>query len=399
MTLFAHGIRLHWVDDPLLALILGVLIGPVGLGWLDVAALGEESEVLEPVARFTLVIAIVAAGFELRSFLVNQWYPLAVLLFGGTVLMWGASSLLVGVILDLDLYTALLIGAVLTPTDPILTASVTSGRIPNQDIPGRLRHLLAAESAGRQGMGLVMVFLPILLISESGAGAWPRWITDALLLKGALAIVIGGVVGYGVRRALEWSNARGSSETATGPLSAVFVTLAISLVAFVHLLGSDGTLAVLVAGVTFALAGGGDTDGSGKELHSQHSAYRDLVKQVLQVPVFALLGAALPWGQWADLGWRVPVLIVVVLTLRRMPAMLIMKPFVRLIRGWDEALFVGWFGPIGVSALYFAAVAHQETQDAQVWAVATLLIAATIVLHDVTTTPLSNWLGRRTSKE
>lgn len=42
MTLFAHGIRLHWIDDPLLALILGVLIGPVGLGWLDLAAYGEE---------------------------------------------------------------------------------------------------------------------------------------------------------------------------------------------------------------------------------------------------------------------------------------------------------------------------------------------------------------------
>lgn len=348
-------------------------------------------------ARFTLAIAVVAAGFQLRSFLVNQWRPLAVLLFSGSVLMWVASSLLVGVILGLDLYPALLIGAVLTPTDPILTASIVSGRIPEQAIPDRLRHLLAAESAGRQGMGLVMVLLPVLLITESGTGAWWHWVSDALLLKGAVAVVIGGAVGFGVRRALAWSNDRGSSETATGPLMAIFLSLAISLVAFAHALGSDGTLAVLIAGVTFALAAG--NAGSDEELHHQHRAYQDLVKQVLQVPVFALLGAALPWSQWADLGWRVPVLIVAVLVLRRIPAMLIMKPFVRQIRGWDEALFVGWFGPIGVSALYFAAVAHQETQDVQVWAVATLLTAATIVLHDVTTTPLSNWLGRRTSKE
>ena len=60
-------------------------------------------------------------------------------------------------------------------------------------------------------------------------------------------------------------------------------------------------------------------------------------------------------------------------------------------------MFVGWFGPVGVGALYFAAVAHKETRNEHVWTVATLLIAATIVAHDLTATPLSRWLGRRTS--
>lgn len=83
--------------------------------------------------------------------------------------------------------------------------------------------------------------------------------------------------------------------------------------------------------------------------------------------------------------------------MRRIPAVLLMKPFVGTIRGWDEALFFGWFRPIGVSALYFASVAHQETQNEHVWAVTTLLVAATVVLHDTTTTPLSQWLGRQSA--
>ncbi|MDP9310415.1 MAG: hypothetical protein M3R24_05915 [Chloroflexota bacterium] len=63
---------------------------------------------------------------------------------------------------------------------------------------------------------------------------------------------------------------------------------------------------------------------------------------------------------------------------------------------WDEALFIGWFGPMGVGALYFAAVAEKETGLPHVWSVTTLLVAISIVVHDVTATPLSIWLaGRR----
>lgn len=59
-------------------------------------------------------------------------------------------------------------------------------------------------------------------------------------------------------------------------------------------MGSDGTLAVLTAGVTFAWVRA--SDDTGDELHHQHRAYLQLHKQVLVVPIFALLGAALPWG-------------------------------------------------------------------------------------------------------
>lgn len=57
------------------------------------------------------------------------------------------------------------------------------------------------------------------------------------------------------------------------------------------------------------------------------------------------------------------------------------------------------FGPAGVGALFFAAVAHKETHNEYVWAVTTLLVAATIVLHDLTATPFSQWLGRHVADD
>ncbi len=69
MSLFTYWIRRHWINEPLLALLLGVLTGPAGLGWLDLARYGHEREILEVTARLTLAIVLVSVGIELRSYL------------------------------------------------------------------------------------------------------------------------------------------------------------------------------------------------------------------------------------------------------------------------------------------------------------------------------------------
>ncbi len=397
MALFARWIRLHWIKEPLLALLLGVLIGPAGLGWFDLARYGDAREILEAVARFTLAIALVSVGVELRGYLARAWRSLVVLLFGGTALMWAVSTLLVWLILGLDPLLALLIGAVLAPIDPILTAAVVAGKIARENVPEHTRRLLSAESAGRHGLGLLFVLLPAFLLTKPAAEAWTHWLTVGLLWKGVLAVVVGGGVGYLVGRVQAWSAARGFADSATGPLAALFLALSLTLVAAVELMDSDGVLAVLVAGIAFMQGRAGAP--KSEALEQQDERYEALVKQLLQVPVFTLLGVALPWAAWGELGWSGFALVMGVLLVRRIPAVLFLKPLVRAMPRWDEALFVGWFGPIGVGALYFAAVAHRETGVEQVWTIATLLIAVTIVLHDLTTTPFSQWLARREGKQ
>ncbi len=393
MGLFTHWIRLRWINEPLLALLLGVLIGPVGLGWLDLAKYGEEPAILEVTARFTLAIALVSVGLELRSYLTGAWRSLTVLVLAGMALTWGISSLLVAWILGLDPLPAILIGAVLTPVDPILVAAVTTGRVASDNVPERIRHLLSADSAARHGLGLMIVLLPALLITKPDAEAWTEWLSYTLLWKGLAAVAVGALIGYTVGRVHAWSTARRLDETATGPLMPIFYTLALLIVSGAELLESDGLLAVLAAGATFAWSRTGEEKGEGLERELRQ--YQHLLKQVLQVPVFALLGAALPWAEWNALGWPAVGLVFAVLLLRRIPTLLLLKPLIGEIRRWDDALFVGWFGPVGVGALYFASVAHKETQMEQVWSIGTLIIASTIVAHDVTATPLSQWLGRR----
>ena len=392
MALSAYGVRRHWVNEPVLALALGVLAGPEVLDWVELARFGEEPKILEVTARYTLAIALVVVGLELRTYLPHHWPSVTTTVLGGLVLMWAASGLIVGQILDLAPLEAILIGAVLAPIDPILTATVATGRIARETVPEPIRRLLSAESAARHGIGLVLVLLPAFLLVKPDSEAWRHWLVHGLVWKGAAAVIVGLVVGTLVGRLQAWSAEHDLIETPTGPLVALFLALALAVGAGVERMSSDGVLAVLAAGVAFAWARIGQQKGDA--LEAQEREYEHLLKQVVQVPVFFLLGTALPWAEWEALGWKAPTLIVAILLLRRVPAILLLRPVVADIRSTREALFVGWFGPMGVGALFFAAVAHAETGNPHVWPVATLLIASSIVVHDLTATPLSRWLAR-----
>ncbi|MDP9310416.1 MAG: cation:proton antiporter [Chloroflexota bacterium] len=194
------------------------------------------------------------------------------LVFDGAVLMWGVTALLVGVGSGPEGG----IGAVLAPIDPILAASVATGRVAWENLAERTRRLLSAESSARHGIGLVLVLPPTLLLTEPTAEAWTRWLTNVVLWKGLVALVVGAAVGYAAGRAQRWSAARGFAEAETGSLVAFFLALSLALVSMVKLMHSDGVLAVLVAGVSFVWARAEAEPG--ERLEGQERHYEDLVK-------------------------------------------------------------------------------------------------------------------------
>ncbi len=351
------------------------------------------------VAHFTLAITLVSVGMELRGALSRLVRPVVVLSTLGTAMMWGISGLIAWLLLDITALEAVLIGAVLAPIDPVLTATVATGRIARENLPDRIRHVLSAESSVRHGLGLLFVLLPAFLIERLDGEAWRDWLTEGLLWKGAASLAIGVLVGYVVGRLDRWSAEQDYAEDQSGDLAPVFLALALALVTAVSLAEGDGILAVLGASVAFAVSRVRNEQELDEQIEQQRREYTELIKQVLQVFIFLLLGVALPWSAWRDLGWTAVGLLVAILLLRRLPVILLLKPLITDIRTRDEALFVGWFGPVGIGALYFAAVAHKETHLEIVWTVTTLIVAASVVVHDLTATPLSRWLNRRTSVE
>jgi sodium/hydrogen antiporter len=389
--LLSNLLRNTFVSTPIVALVAGVFIGPAILGLLDpVGWRGQGETILEQATRLTLAISLMGVALRLpERFPFRNWRSLAVLLGLVMPFMWLVSGLLVYLILGLPFLVALLVGAVITPTDPVVSSTIVTGDVAEKNLPARLRHTLSTESGANDGLAYPFVFLPILLLAQPPGEAWTHWLTHTLLWEVGIALVFGVLVGYGAGWLLEWAEDKDTIEESFF----LVYTIALSLVVLggAKLLGSDGILAVFVAGLGFDFAVKGDRE---QQRRVQEASTRFFI-----LPIFVLLGLTIPWQGWVELGWGGPVLVVAVLVLRRLPAVLALNPLMRGVRGGANALFLGWFGPIGVAALYYANLSLKETGIEAAWTVGSLVICASILAHGVTAAPLTKLYGRRAQDE
>jgi NhaP-type Na+/H+ or K+/H+ antiporter len=190
------------------------------------------------------------------------------------------------------------------------------------------------------------------------------------------ATLVGVGAGWAGGRALRAGEEHGSTEP--GPALLFTLVLALAVLGACGLLRVDGVLGVFVAGMAFNAVTTGTERGSAVPVD-------EAVNRFLVLPLFVLLGAALPWREWAELGWRGPALVLGVLLLRRLPVLLALRRPLRLSRA--DALYLGWFGPIGVSALFYLTLAAERLAvDPAVLAAGTLVVAASTLVHGVTGT-------------
>ena len=376
--------RAWWASDPIIALLFGILLGPT-LGVLNPLEWGISQEVLvEQAARFTLAIGLMGVALRLpKNYVFRHWRSLSVLLGLVMPLMWLSSGLIVYFILNLPFWEAMLIGAVVSPTDPIVASSIVTGCVAQKYLPSRLRHLISSESGANDGLAYPIVFLPLLLLTKPPGAALSEWLVRVILWEVGGAILVGILLGYGSGRLLEWAEAKQTIEEYSFLSYAIALTL--TVLGTAKLIGSDGILAVFVAGLAFSEAL------SGKE-RSEEENIQEAINRFFSLPIFILLGLVIPWQQWQALGWRGLALAVAVLLLRRLPAILMLKSLLKL--RFVESVYVGWFGPIGVAALYYASLSVRETGVEEIWGVSSLLICASIFAHGFTSTPLTEFYGK-----
>ncbi len=150
----------------------------------------------------------------------------------------------------------------------------------------------------------------------------------------------------------------------------------------VKLIGSDGILAVFMAGVGFDLVVKGSE-------RSEEENVQDALDLMTTTTMFALFGLALPWQDWLSLGWQGLLLVIAILLLRRLPVFLLLNRFIPHTKGYLDALFMGWFGPIGVAAIFYANLAAHKTGLQEVWSVVSLVVLGSVIIHGISAVPLS----------
>lgn len=183
---------------------------------------GNNEEDLEIInynfCRLVLGVQLVIVGIQLpHRYLKTEWKSLAYLLGPGMALMWIFSSMLVWALVpNITFLYALAIGACVTPTDPVLSASIVKGKFADKHLQGALQNLIIAESGANDGLGYPFLFLPLYLITYIGQGAHGHtagkaiglWFYETWCYEILLSCVYGAVVGYIARKLLRWAERR-----------------------------------------------------------------------------------------------------------------------------------------------------------------------------------------------
>ncbi|RWZ51208.1 sodium:proton exchanger [Labedella phragmitis] len=374
------------LPGPVMALGLGVLVGPFALGVVQLEEFGiPTGTLLEESARLTLGIGLAGVALRLPH---GYWHSnprwLLVILGLGMPLMLAVATGVLWAGLGLPLLVALLIGAILTPTDPVVTTPVVSGSLATRRIPDRVRFNLSSESGVNDGLGYAFVMLPVLLLTAPD-NAWQDFALTVLVREVLGAAVFGLVVGYGAGKLFVVARNRGLMEESS--YLGFIVPLGLAVLGAGRLLGTDAILAVFIAAAVFGQIIP-QTD------EKQEGTIDDVVNRFFLLPIFLLIGLALPIDEWVERGWIAVVVVVGAVVLRRFIALWVVRPLLRRVHSRPETLFLSWFGPIGVSALFYATLAERLTGLRDVFVYTLLAITVSVVLHGVSTAPASALLAR-----
>jgi NhaP-type Na+/H+ or K+/H+ antiporter len=361
-------------SEPLLALLAGVLLGPAALGALPLPPITEDHKTFHEGARLLLAVSVMGVALrypfgEAR----RRVGPVIILLLVAMPLMAAVSTVLAAGILGLSFTAALLLGTAVCPTDPVLASSVVTGKPAEEDLPARDREILSLESGANDGLALPLVLVAIAL---AGPMTSAQVVTEtAWQVLGALAL--GAGVGWLAGRAIRLGEEHGA--VSHGPMLLFTVVLAFAVLGVSGVLHLDGILAVFVAGLAFNVTVTGSDRAAEVEID-------EALNRFAVLPLFLMLGAAIPWAEWHSLGWPALGLALAVLLLRRLPVLLLLKRPLRL--GWADAAYLGWFGPVGVSAVFYLTLQAEELGVSRpVLAAGTLVVVLSTVVHGLSGSP------------
>ncbi|KAL3425419.1 Na+/H+ antiporter [Phlyctema vagabunda] len=362
-ALFSQFIRnnLH-LSEPPLAVLFGILFGPYVLDIISPLKWGMNDKIMQELTRIIVGIQCFAVGIELPKLYFNRHWK-SVLYFLGPIMTFSfaVAAAFAYFIFQTTLPTAMIIGACLSPTDPVLAASVLSKSRFSQRVPRRLKYLLSAESACNDGVSFPFLYIGLAIFTTTSAGgAIKEWFLITILWQCTFGLFIGYVLGWCANKVLRFSE---SKHYTSQPAFIVFyLLLAILAVGVGSSLGSDDFLVAFGAGIGFAQDGW-----FSKKTKSLH--FQNIIDLMLNSGMFVFFGAIIPWREFTPSDvtphcgvWQLVLFLILILLFRRIPIVLAMKRFVPDIRTYREALFCGHFGPMGVGALFLAIEARAQLE-------------------------------------
>jgi NhaP-type Na+/H+ or K+/H+ antiporter len=418
MALSGTSLKRLPLSTAMLYLAAGFVLGPAGWSLLSPNPL-TNAVILERVTELAVLISLFAVGLKLGLPLSDKGWRLPVRLATVSMTITVALIAAIGMLgLGLSPGAAVLLGAILAPTDPVLASDVQVVEAGDRD---RLRFSLTGEGGFNDGAAFpfVMLGLGLLGLHDLGTGGW-RWLAVDVLWAIAGGLLIGGALGTLIGRLVVYLRSHHKESVGFDEFLALgLIALTYGLAVLSH---TYGFLAVFAAGLALQRVNetpGGISDSSvpdtglqGREAdealatHAEYAGaymmqavqgFNEQMERIAEVAVVLVVGAMLSYTYFpVSAWWFVPLLFLVV-----RPASvwlgLLGAPVSR-----DQRFLISWFGIRGIGSIYYLmyAINHGLPRPLaeQIIALTLTVVAVSIVLHGISVTPLMTHYARRTAR-
>lgn len=426
LTLALTSSYLRWmpVTTSAMCLVLGVAIGPMGLGVLKLD-ISDSSVWMEHLTEVAVVFSLFVSGLKLRLPLKDRTWRVAYGLAGPVMILCIAGlCLALHYLFGLGWGVSMLIGAMLAPTDPVLAALVQVNDARDND---RVRFGLSGEAGLNDGTAFPFVILGLLMLHEDGSGFLGEWLLRSVLWAVPAGLLVGYWMGRGIGK-LTLSMRIRNADSTLSPND--YLALALIALAYVvaEWIQGYGFLSVFAAGLGLRQAEVKSTDEAappaehlvqpvvGHEtvdpqqavlgdteslddsqlaagvMMSDMLAFGSLVERSMEVFLVTLLGVVMA-THWDSRALLISALLFIVIR----PLSVLIVPWRRLL-DTPQRLLIGWFGIRGIGSLFylFFALNHElQPEVAQLCINLTLsVVALSILVHGVTTQPTLAWYER-----
>ena len=366
-----------------LFVLAGFAVGPGGFGWIDFRA---HSGFVEDLAFAALIVILFRDGLEVEGeMLQREWrLPLRKLVLAMPITA-AIVALATHALIGLSWTESFLVGALLSPTDPVLTSSIVT----NARVPRLVRHSLNLESGLNDGLALpaVLALLAVLSVGSEHF-VWWRFVIQDLGL-GLLYGLAGGwaaslLMPRAGRRRLE--HAIPSHQKSLFALGVAFATYGLTVLSP----EGNGFIAVFVAAIVLGVRR------PDLRVHFEHRA--DEIVEIVKLGIFLVFGSLLTLHALTREGWTALVFVAIVFLVARPVAV-----WVALLGTPTDGptrLFMGWFGPKGVATMTFALLVldHNIASGPRIFDLVALVVFCSIILHGASDTPGANWIARHAER-
>ncbi len=338
----------------------------------------DSPRIWEVAAELCVILGLFGTGLRIDRLVGrNLWKPTLRLLVISMPLTVLALALVGWQAAGMTLAGALLLGAVLSPTDPVLAGEVQVGR-PMEGGEHPVRFALTTEAGLNDGLAFPFVHLGILLATAGAfsVGLFAEWVMLDVVYRIIVGALGGAAVGWLLGKSLfDWPKGNALSQTQTGVVAFAGVIFAYGVT---ELIEGYGFIAAFVAGLVLRRE---ETDNN---FHERLHDFSESLEHTLTALILVALGAALP-SLWPYLGWPQAIIgLALVFAIRPLSAWFALSGMGL---DWRPRAVISFYGVRGIGSIYYLAYAGHSVElvnEGSLWAIVAFTIVVSTTVHGLT---------------